>query len=748
MRVAYLGFLSTIFNWVFDNILSPIVKFIGTLLSSVFEFLFKNILVPILTLVLKTFIPWVIEMIKTLLADIFYNLLAILCKILDYAQEMFDIFAGVQPVTYDGKEMPLLDALVSMPAVRTIFILIVVTALFLTFICAIIGVGKSTLDFDFEGKRNVGAVMRALLKCLITMLLLPLSFYFLLALSGVILNTITTASEIARGGAGDTSLGRIVFCVATLDASKGNDNISNTSYSGVDNIFESDSRIHFYSKGQGALDYSDPDAVKKYFDIQKLDFLSGYIVCIFMAIVLLAAGIVFVQRIFELLILGCLSPFFVSTMPLDDGEKYKKWKELFIAKIFSGYGSVLAMDLFLSLVPFIMGNSITWGKSDAQSTYIIKIVFLCGGAYAVTKIGPMVTTLLNWQAGQAEGKANALAMGWADSLASKGLESAATKIGEKYKESKEAGKKRKAFADAKWKSTLKEMEKGFPGADGGDAPGDDGGDGGLGGNGGEGQEQGNAADINEPLNNNAEGALGENDAQANGDQADGQANPGDMRAALAAKYDVGALGGENPMTAESLGGGRGSKNPNKTNKFNKFIDKAAAFAHRVLPHKVDAKGNYSFGLLGCRITWDKNGKRIGYKAPCLSWQYGADGNAHLTKFNALGLFSMTRHGRDGKFGLSSIPAIGLQRREGLDGNMQVTSALGTKWNIDPNGVNRCHSILGVKVGMSYNKESGNYEATGFRVGNFIFGASEYNTTEKFLANQKEEEQQQQQQNKK
>ena len=54
MRMVYLGLFSSIFNWVFNKILAPIIKFIANILSVVFEFIFNNILMPILTLVFKT----------------------------------------------------------------------------------------------------------------------------------------------------------------------------------------------------------------------------------------------------------------------------------------------------------------------------------------------------------------------------------------------------------------------------------------------------------------------------------------------------------------------------------------------------------------------------------------------------------------------------------------------------------------------------------------------------------------------
>ena len=98
MKSAYLGLFSTIFNWVFEKILSPIIEFLAGLLSSVFEWIFENILVPILTLVIETVTPWLVKFFKDLFAELFYKILAYLCELVDFLEETFDIFAGTTPV--------------------------------------------------------------------------------------------------------------------------------------------------------------------------------------------------------------------------------------------------------------------------------------------------------------------------------------------------------------------------------------------------------------------------------------------------------------------------------------------------------------------------------------------------------------------------------------------------------------------------------------------------------------------------
>ncbi len=242
--------------------------------------------------------------------------------------------------------------------------------------------------------------MRSMLKCFFQFLLIPFFVIFILRLSGIILNALSTALSNNSYGL-PKSLGCILFAITSLDAAKGGSamNLSNAG-SGVE-LLTSGKRGEFYV---GDLSYMDIIEVNKYFDLSKFDYLVGITMGIFLAVIMIVCCITFIRRIFEVLTLYLVSPLFVSTMPLDDGEKFKKWREMFIAKVFGGYGSLMTMRLYLMLCPVIVGNSIQWGsgKTSADATYFIKLIFLVGGAWSMLKIGPMITSLFNAQAGQPE----------------------------------------------------------------------------------------------------------------------------------------------------------------------------------------------------------------------------------------------------------------------------------------------------------------------------------------------------------
>ena len=259
---------------------------------------------------------------------------------------------------------------------------------------------RSAFDLDFENKRPVSKVLAAMMKTFIQFFTVPFFVFFLLKLSAVILKGITGV----LGFGGETTLGRIVFVIASLDASRTEGyNISNPG-KGIKIGVTDAERAPFYNiSGTGLKDYGRLMDVDEAFYLQDFDYLIGFIAAIFLLFTIGICLIIFVQRVFEICLLYLASPYFVCMIPLDDGEKFSRWREMFVGKCFTGFGSVVGMRLFLMICPIIMGNDITFGnEASPEMTYMIKLFFIAGGAWAVYKSGPMITSLISSQAGSSE----------------------------------------------------------------------------------------------------------------------------------------------------------------------------------------------------------------------------------------------------------------------------------------------------------------------------------------------------------
>lgn len=414
MEYAYLGLFQKVFEWVLSKIFDPVFRFVSNLLTTVLSWLFEEVLAPILLPVLQEAFEFFIELWKLMYSRQLYLLFTGVLKLIDYLEKAFDVFIGLQDVTYteaNGTVISgtLVEVLMQQKAVSTAFWALTLGALGLAMLLTIYATAKSAFDLDFEQKRPVSKVLAAMMKTFIQFFTVPFFVYFFLKLSAVILKGVTTVLNFG----GETTLGRIVFTIASLDAAKQEGyNISDMA-AGVEVGVTDSVREPFYRiTGSDLKDYGKMSDVNEVFYLEKFDYLIGFIAAVFLLFTIGVCLIVFVQRIFELCMLYLASPYFVCMIPLDDGEKFSRWREMFIGKCFTGFGSAVGMRLFLMICPMIMGNRIRFGTaSSPEMDYMMKLFFLAGGAWAVYKSGPMITSLLSSQAGASEANTAATAGG-------------------------------------------------------------------------------------------------------------------------------------------------------------------------------------------------------------------------------------------------------------------------------------------------------------------------------------------------
>ena len=407
MSYVYCGWLDSALKWILNNIISPVFNCIKGVLSSVFSFIYSNVLGPILDKTVYAAGRWLWERILDNFFSALYSLAKMALQILDCLSDLFDTLLGVQPVIFKGEETTLLRAFLNMDAVRRAFWYINFFALGLAIIFAVYGVTRSMLDFDFENKRPVSRVMSSLLSSVLNLFTVQLAVFGIIYLAEAILTGLNSAMALAGGAAGNTTLGRMIFVLGTLNAA--NDESFNLSSDAV----QSGSKIvgptdpirskFFESSGLSPYKLSD---VKIYFNVRKLDYFILIGLGLVFSFLLLIALIAVVRRLFNLLLLYIVSPLFAATIPLDDGEHFGKWRNLFVGTCFTGYGMLVAMKLYLLICPTIMGSELTMSAS-VELNFVCKVVFLLGGLWAVYKSSSMITSLISAEAGNAEGEAMA-----------------------------------------------------------------------------------------------------------------------------------------------------------------------------------------------------------------------------------------------------------------------------------------------------------------------------------------------------
>jgi hypothetical protein len=378
MHLATLGFLET--------------------LQDVLKSIFDRILLPVLTVLFEAMFNLVVELIKPILASIYYQIMVVFLKVLDFLAYVFDIFAGVRPVNYHGTASYFLDIFFGYDPISKAFFYITVFAAVLAVIFTIYSVVKSVGDMTLEDKNPVGAVLRRAFKAAVIFMMIPLMTLFLLRLSSVMLVQVSQAisgqavdsSDIPTGSGEASSLGSLVFLSGSMKAANNDSYNSNPSYTDA-------LRVRYL---QNMADYSNVDQVKGDFDLTKYDYITSTCSAIVVSLIMIGALFMFIRRVFDLLILYLVSPVFVATIPLDDGGAFSKWRELFVAKMFSGFGTVIAMKLFFLFVPMLFSSNLKLNaNSDIDAA--IKLFIIIGGAWAAFQSQTTLLHLLSPEAAYA-----------------------------------------------------------------------------------------------------------------------------------------------------------------------------------------------------------------------------------------------------------------------------------------------------------------------------------------------------------
>ncbi len=315
-----------------------------------------------------------IDGLVNLFYSIVYKIFSSICVLIDFIKTIFFKLCGIETVEIEGSQTDLLTNLLNSDAIRRVFLTITIIGFILLAVFTIIAIVKS----NYQEKQNWKTVMTKALHALIIMFILPATI-----ISGVILAN-TVMSSINQGMQANLVNGNGTIGGQFLVT------IGSNSFKGIG--VREEIEAMFIS---GQLDYNSLNTVKMYYDITSMNYIIGLIGGIVMLVMFVLSALTFVQRIFDVILLYIISPVSVSTIPLDEGNRFKVWKDMLISKVLSAYGVILVMNLFFLIIPQVY--QIKFFDNNFHNG-IVYILFLIGGSFAVTKASRVISQLCGSQA--------------------------------------------------------------------------------------------------------------------------------------------------------------------------------------------------------------------------------------------------------------------------------------------------------------------------------------------------------------
>lgn len=288
-----------------------------------------------------------------------------LLKLVDGLMEIFSAISGITDVTYKGEKVNIIEFLAGDSTVNTIFWCIFILAIGLTCIFTIAALIKNMINTQRNVSTIVGKFFLALLG---TMAMLTVLFLIILISNSLLVlvsqifqigNTTKLSSALFNACAGDWING---YSVSEFDISR----------LGVKEIFGDYTTGFVFPDNWKYNGMVNPD---------KFLYLPSLISGVALAIALVVAVLNLAKRVYEIIFMYFVMPMSMSTLPLDDGARFKTWRETFIMKIVIAYGTVFSVNIFVLLLPLITRMRIDEISGFGNSMFIIFMIV--GGAMVI-----------------------------------------------------------------------------------------------------------------------------------------------------------------------------------------------------------------------------------------------------------------------------------------------------------------------------------------------------------------------------
>ena len=288
-------------------------------------------------------------------------------RLIDGIMEIFSAIAGVTDVTVNGQKVNIIEYLIGDSTVGTIFWCVFILAVGLTCIFGIAALVKNMI----ANNRNVSSIIgkiglallgtMAMLTVVILGILISNSVLTLVSAIFQIGNTAKLSNALFNACVGEWLNG---YSVAEVD-------ITSCSVSKILGEYNATAfGIWPISwKGNGMIN---PETFL---------YLPAMISSIALTIAMVVAIINLAKRVYEIILLYLVMPVSMATLPLDDGARFKIWRETFITKIILAYGTVFSVNIFVLLLPLISKMHIAGVGGFGNAMFLIFMII--GGAMVI-----------------------------------------------------------------------------------------------------------------------------------------------------------------------------------------------------------------------------------------------------------------------------------------------------------------------------------------------------------------------------
>lgn len=136
--------------------------------------------------------------------------------------------------------------------------------------------------------------------------------------------------------------------------------------------------------------------------LESFNLFSAYLVAIIMLISMFMLAVGMVKRIYDIIVLVICMPLVCGTIPLDDGARFRAWRETFMSKLLIAFGALISVNVFFMISGFILGPTFNLeyleGVLGAFTVSVFKMLLLIGGAMCINSSQTLIARILGTSA--------------------------------------------------------------------------------------------------------------------------------------------------------------------------------------------------------------------------------------------------------------------------------------------------------------------------------------------------------------
>jgi len=298
-----------------------------------------------------------------------YGISKTLYKVCDLLMSVAFKLCGVEDIVFNGEEMDFITYLISLDAVQFAYMAISIMGFIILVIFTIIAILRSIAKSGETDCMSPKQICIKAFKCVLMFMFVPGMLIIFTYFINVLFKQIYIATSY-----GANSIGAFLFVSFADDC--GLSDADKTSFL------------------TGALDYRSTSDVWNAVNLKEYSFVTSWITAFVVMYFLSAVEIQFVDRAIEIVIIFIAAPFSIGSSVLDEGARFKVWRDQLISKYLGAFGALVAINIYCLVISGVIDESFYFFDNPVFNN-VAKILIILGGASTMRKAQATVGALIS-----------------------------------------------------------------------------------------------------------------------------------------------------------------------------------------------------------------------------------------------------------------------------------------------------------------------------------------------------------------